>query len=120
MKIKEIETNKTTTYEIKGKNYSMLIECEYAKTRNGFKHECYLTIWSDTLAGGGGTTAFNKCCYLNRTWERFTFESCINGAFYKLNNCLRKSEKTRVKRIKTALYKRINNHKNIEYQWIGG
>jgi hypothetical protein len=46
------------------------IVCEVKNTRNGFKHEATLLI-------DGQSVDFQKVCYLNRTWERFTFETVI-------------------------------------------
>lgn len=50
--------------------------CTYANTRNGFKHEV-------ELQKNGFRIAFAKRCYLNRTWERFEYESAINAAIDK-------------------------------------
>jgi len=51
-------------------NNKLDIVCEVKKTRNGFKHEA-------TLLENGNEIDKTKICYLNRTWERFTFESVI-------------------------------------------
>src|SRR3990167_6605642 len=47
--------------------------CEWKKTRNGFKHTA-------TLLLNGIEQKEVKVCYLNRTWERYTYESVL----YKL------------------------------------
>lgn len=47
------------------------IVCEYKKTRNGFKHTA-------TLCENGSSIYNTKICYLNRTWESFTYESILN------------------------------------------
>ncbi len=44
--------------------------CESKKTRNGFKHVA-------TLRRNGHYSDEVKCCYLNRTWERYTYESVL-------------------------------------------
>ena len=51
-------------------NDTISIVCESKPTRTAFKHEATLII---------GNTSFEtvKICYLNRTWERFTFESVM-------------------------------------------
>ncbi len=46
------------------------IVCESKSTRNGFKHEA-------TLLTGGVQRDFSKRNYLNRTWERFEYDSVI-------------------------------------------
>jgi len=48
----------------------MTIICKSESTRSGFRHVATLF-----LGGFGRDTA--KCCYLNRTWERFEFETVI-------------------------------------------
>ena len=47
--------------------------CEWKKTRVAFKHEA-------TLLRDGREVLTVKICYLNRTWERYTYESVL----YKL------------------------------------
>jgi len=44
--------------------------CEFKKTKNGFKHEATLFI-------NGVERDKAKVCYLNRTWERYEFESVL-------------------------------------------
>jgi hypothetical protein len=51
-------------------NKDFEIICEWKKTRNGFKHEA-------VLLENGNEIDRTKICYLNRTWERFDFESVI-------------------------------------------
>lgn len=46
------------------------IVCESQKTRYGFRHLA-------TLCRDGLSTAKAKCCYYNRTWECFEFESVL-------------------------------------------
>ena len=54
--------------------YSIL--CETKPTKTAFKHEANL------LSNGYSTGHRVKICYVNRTWERFEYESvllkCIN------------------------------------------
>jgi hypothetical protein len=47
--------------------------CEAKKTRSGFKHEA-------TLVKNSNTYETVKCCYLNRTWECYEYQSVL----YKL------------------------------------
>lgn len=52
------------------------IDCESEKTRYGFRHLA-------TLYCLGQYPVKAKCCYYNRTWESFEFESVIGGVFEK-------------------------------------
>jgi hypothetical protein len=47
------------------------VVCNTKDTRNGFKHEAVICI--NGYAGNVKT----KICYLNRTWERFTYEDVL-------------------------------------------
>ena len=49
--------------------------CDSWNTRHGFAHGC-------EMFGGGGfyKIAENKCYYLNRTWEMWTYQCAIAGA----------------------------------------
>ena len=52
-----------------GKNYTIV--CNTKDTRNGFKHTA-------SLCGKSGSSFYEtKICYLNRTWERFTYETVL-------------------------------------------
>jgi hypothetical protein len=46
------------------------VVCDYKSTRNGFKHIA-------TLLKNGQAIYDTKVCYLNRTWERYTYESVM-------------------------------------------
>lgn len=48
----------------------LTVVCNSSKTRNGFKHTC-------TLFMNGQERASAKVNYLNRTWERYDFESTL-------------------------------------------
>lgn len=68
--------------ELNGKKYSFT--CFGQDTRYGFRHVCFQgdDIYypeyakSDLLA---------KCCYYNRTWECFTYQTVLHEAINKLN-----------------------------------
>jgi hypothetical protein len=46
------------------------IVCNWQNTKNGFKHVA-------TLHKNGFSIYETKICYLNRTWERFEYESIL-------------------------------------------
>ena len=52
------------------------VVCDYAKTRNGFKHIAKLCI-------NGEEVEETKCCYLNRTWERYEYQSVLQKVIDK-------------------------------------
>lgn len=53
--------------------------CETKSTRQGFKHEA-------TLLHNGYEKQKAKVCYLNRTWERFTYETVLLRVILHLEN----------------------------------
>lgn len=55
-----------TTFHV---NEHIVFDCERKKTRTAFKHE------GELFVRGKCTSA--KICYMNRTWERFEFESLL-------------------------------------------
>lgn len=109
------DTNKTTTFKTSRKSdYSLDIYCEYKKTSYGFKHEATMKLWLYDKNGERTNfiETFDKATYYNRTWERFTFESVILGAFSKaLKQVKDKSEQKKIKRIQGNLLKAVNNYK---------
>jgi len=52
------------------------VVCETKSTRQGFKHEA-------VLLRGSYEALKTKVCYLNRTWERFTYETILIQAIDK-------------------------------------
>jgi hypothetical protein len=53
-------------------NDKVEIVCEWVNTRYGFRHDARLYINGNEY----GNKA--KCCYYNRTWEKFEFETVIH------------------------------------------
>jgi hypothetical protein len=52
------------------------VDCESQKTRSGFRHLATLFI-------DGRKNTIAKCCYLNRTWERYEFQSVLSKVIGK-------------------------------------
>ena len=52
-------------------NNNISIVCDCVSTRYGFRHDAKLFV-------NGYATEKAKCCYYNRTWERFEFETVIS------------------------------------------
>lgn len=51
-------------------NDHLSIVCSWKKTRNGFKHEA-------SLLKDGQEIDSTKVCYLNRTWERYEYQTAM-------------------------------------------
>jgi hypothetical protein len=60
------------------------IICEYNSTKSGFNHTCYLLKNNENV----GKKA--RVSYLNRTWERYTFQSAIKKLVKDNNKILEK------------------------------
>lgn len=58
-----------------GNEYEFI--CEWSKTRNGFKHECRLFV-------NGNFETSATCQYLNRTWEKYDYQSVMFSAVSNL------------------------------------
>ena len=52
-------------------NKKLSIVCEAESTRYGFRHLATL------MSNGSDTYIKAKCCYYNRTWERFAFQTVV-------------------------------------------
>ena len=59
--------------------------CEWKKTRVAFKHVA-------TLLRNGREVVDVKICYLNRTWERYTYESVLYKLMEKSKSILQPDE----------------------------
>jgi hypothetical protein len=55
------------------------IICSNERTRYGFRHLASLMI-------NGNETDKAKCCYYNRTWERYEFQSVMQNLISKTSN----------------------------------
>ena len=60
------------------KDEYIFLHCSTQNTRYGFRHVC------DFIAPGDRCFTRAKCCYYNRTWERFKYESVLLEAARKL------------------------------------
>lgn len=59
------------TFEVAGKTFTFV--CESRNTRNGFAHDCNLFV--------NGYNDFSATCYyLNRTWEKYRYQSVMRRA----------------------------------------
>ena len=91
-------THYTTTQ--KGEKFEVF--CVSADTQNGFKHEVELQC-------NGYTIARAKVCYLNRTWERYRYETAIHKAINaaKLDSDKHENEKRRAALIRQFDHKAL-------------
>lgn len=60
------------------KDEYITLQCSTQNTRYGFRHVC------DFIAPGERFFTRAKCCYYNRTWESFKYESVLREAARKL------------------------------------
>lgn len=67
-------------------NNELEVVCEWKKTRNAFKHEA-------TILRNGREIDTVKICYLNRTWERYEFESVLHKLCESKSNGLTTEER---------------------------
>lgn len=74
MRIIKIETLPETTFY-----------CLAKKTRNGFMHKVYAVNRAVKTADGKNQVITARASYLNRTWERFEFETVIRNAIRKMD-----------------------------------
>ncbi len=68
------------------------VVCGWAKTRNGFKHTA-------TLQRDGYGEVSVKVCYLNRTWERYEYQTVLQKLFGSMERSLTKYEQARFKSV---------------------
>ena len=81
---------------INGNSYEFINQ--YKSTRNGFKHETY-------LVKNGREIAHGTCNYINRTYERYTYQSSMKNVVYGLLNELETDF--------IRAYKKMNNVKRL-------
>ena len=75
---------------------AITFRCHTTWTRNGFCHTAHYTGWDYNITD-------SKCPYINRTWERFTYESVLIKAIDKLPESVRQK-----------VYDQIIDHKAAE------
>lgn len=83
-----------------GNGVKAMVYCQFRKTRNGFAHDCAIPALKVRAT----------VHYLNRTWERFDFESVIHTAFEKFVKATypgKANEKVRAREY-AKLVKRLN------------
>ena len=63
--------------------------CHTTWTRNGFCHTAHYTGWDYSITD-------SKIGYINRTWERFTYESVLSKAIDKLPTDVRQKVRDQI------------------------
>lgn len=79
----------TTTFHLTAsdENVWAIAVCYSKDTRNGFKHICELSVYVDGLENRLLPDAFYmaaECRYLNRTWERYRYQTVTIKAVKRL------------------------------------
>ena len=87
-------------------NKNIAIVCNWHNTRNGFKHTA-------TLLYDGQERDEVKICYLNRTWERFEFESVLEKLVEETGSLTDKEKKLASKYIKNYGHEPDPTLKNV-------
>lgn len=92
-----------TVFNTTSKGAEIVINCRSESTHNGFRHIAEIQA-RNNKQGYFYTLNTAKISYLNRTWERYTFESVIHKALESCNFCTDKTENAkRIKGIKTRI-----------------
>lgn len=68
------------------------VVCNWKSTRSGFKHTA-------NLCKNGYSIYETKICYLNRTWERFEYESILKKIIRNCNYFTGKEKEKYLKKI---------------------
>ena len=81
MPVKHYNTQYFTAKLSEGKELTFV--CYTTYTRNGFCHTAHCTSWDSSIND-------TKQSYLNRTWERFGYETVLKKAIEKLPSAIQK------------------------------
>ena len=87
-----------THYSTTQKGATFEAFCLTANTRNGFKHEV-------EIQKNGCTIARAKVNYINRTRERYDYETAIHKA---VENCVLSADKAENEKLKKALKRQLD------------
>lgn len=96
---------RTINIKVNNTNYEFI--CESRDTRYGLAHDCYLMI--DCVE-----KSIAHCYYLNRTWERWTYQSVCCQAVYNLIESITDREKEFFKREHD--YKKMTAKRKVEFE----
>jgi len=77
------------------------VVCDSKRTRNGFKHEA-------TLLKNGRDIEFAKCCYINRTWESYEYQTVIQDLLDKTNELTDRQKKNFLKNAQAKVKQEID------------
>ncbi len=78
-------------------NKNDLIVCKSEKTRNGFRHTANLMI-------NGHDRGYAKVTYLNRTWERFQFQTVMRKLVTETNELSTRQKSAFLRRLDKIIY----------------
>lgn len=72
-------------FTAKVNNTEYTFTCYTQNTSYGFRHICTESFNNTEEARWIKRDILNKCCYYNRTWECFRYQTVLRGAIEKLN-----------------------------------
>jgi len=78
------------------------VVCRFEKTRSGFRHLAH-------LMRNGSEVDSAKCCYQNRTWEAFEFESVIEKMLSKTDIISKEEQERFLARLRGEDLERVND-----------
>lgn len=92
-----------TTYTTTQKGEQFIFICEWTATKNGFKHIC------EIHGESGYPLASATIKYINRTWEKYEYQTAI---YHAIDNLKLSNDKQENTALKTRLKKQIDNKKH--------
>lgn len=100
----------TKTIKYKGETYDFTFVNEFVSTKNGFNHHTGLYFEYELINQ-------NTSHYINRTWEEYTYQSCMCAAVKREIDYQLSIYRDHFKREKK--YKRLTTRRNEEFvEWL--
>lgn len=91
--------------------FKILLSADSRNTRHGFAHDAEMIIWPAGTFCGYTVTA--HCYYLNRTWERYQYETVLRQACHNAMEC--RADELKAQFLQEKGYKRLTKKRAAEF-----
>lgn len=91
--------------------FKILLSADSRNTRHGFAHDAKITVWAKNMFCGYSVSA--HCYYLNRTWERYTYQTVLQQACHNAMEC--RADELKAQFLQEKGYKRLTKKRAAEF-----
>lgn len=92
--------------------FTIMLSADSRNTRNGFAHDAKITVYPNNGTFCGYSVSAH-CYYLNRTWEKYTYQTVLQQACHNAMEC--RADELKAQFLQEKGYKRLTKKRAAEF-----